>query len=369
MSIEPTPEAPAQTMALVSTAHGPLAFLTDTAAFNHLWRIATAYAKSSIVPQHLRGHQEDCFILCQMAIRMDVDPFMLMQQCYVVHGKPGFSGQFCIARLNSSGKIRGTVKTEFAGVGDDYGCTAWAIDRETGEKITGPKITLRIVKAEGWMAKDGSKWKTMPEMMYIYRAAAWFIRANYPEVLMGMATVEELNDSLIDVQSYEVEQAAARPLAEKVAAAAKAFSATAPDVERPAETATAPDVERPAETLEEPIAKLAASAATAIAKQSAAPPKRGRPPKAKPEPEPEEGSSDYADLRDEYQQRMAGCKTFDAAAGLVHQAFTDPKVIALPREQADAIQAACVAKRNEHLAAPVARSGPIPLRTQTSLIK
>jgi hypothetical protein len=340
MSIEPTPEAPAQTMALVSTAHGPLAFLTDTAAFNHLWRIATAYAKSSIVPQHLRGHQEDCFILCQMAIRMDVDPFMLMQQCYVVHGKPGFSGQFCIARLNSSGKIRGTVKTEFAGVGDDYGCTAWAIDRETGEKITGPKITLRIVKAEGWMAKDGSKWKTMPEMMYIYRAAAWFIRANYPEVLMGMATVEELHDSLIDVESYEVEQAAARPLAEKVAAAAKAFSATAPDVERPAETATAP-------------------------------PKRGRPPKAKPEPEPEpeEGSSDYADLRDEYQQRMAGCKTFDAAAGLVHQAFTDPQVIALPREQAEAIQAACVARRNEHLAPPLPQSGPIPRRTQTSLIK
>jgi hypothetical protein len=165
----------------------------------------------------------------------------------------------------------------------------------------------------------------MPEMMFIYRAAAWFIRANYPEVLMGMATVEELHDSLIDVESYEVEQAAARPLAEKVAAAAKAFSAPAPDVERP-------------ETAAEPPAPIP-------------PPKRGRPPKAKPEPiaEPEaaEASSDYADLRDEYQQRMAACKTFDAAAGLVHQAFTDPKVNALSRDQSDAIFSACVAFRNQ----------------------
>jgi hypothetical protein len=62
---------------------------------------------------------------------------------------------------------------------------------------------------------------------------------------------------------------------------------------------------------------------------------------------PTEASSPYADLRDEYQQRMAKCRTFDDAAELVHEAFIDPAVMRLPTHQHEAIQAACVVRRNE----------------------
>jgi hypothetical protein len=108
-----------------------------------------------------------------------------------------------IALLNASGKIKGTLKSEFSGKGDDYGCRAWCVDRESGERVTGPKVDWKMVKEEGWnkdkQLRDGSgvqksKWNTMADLMFVYRAAIFLIRTNYPEVLMGMPTVEEIED-------------------------------------------------------------------------------------------------------------------------------------------------------------------------------
>ncbi len=190
----PAPQAP----------NSPLAFLYDEAAYKHLGRVAMCYSRSQLVPMQFRQKPDDCFIICQLAVRMRVDPFMLMQSTYVVHGRPGFEAKLAIAMLNASGKIKGTLKFTFDGTGDDYGCRAWAIDADTGEKITGPKVDWRMVKGEGWNKdkplRDGkgvqkSKWNTMPDLMFHYRAATFFIRTNYPEVLMGMQTTEEIADT------------------------------------------------------------------------------------------------------------------------------------------------------------------------------
>jgi hypothetical protein len=58
-----------------------------------------------------------------------------------------------------------------------------------------------MVKAEKWDAPKGygekqqvSKWVTMPELMFMYRAATFFGRAHDSDLLMGMKTVEELED-------------------------------------------------------------------------------------------------------------------------------------------------------------------------------
>jgi len=196
-----------------SLARNKLAFLTDGAAFGHLWRVATGYSRSMLVPEAFRGKKDDCFIACQLAMRLNVDPFMLMQSMYIVHGRPGFEAKLAIALLNSSGKIKGTVKTQFSGTGDDYGCRAWCIDADTGERVDGPKVDWKMVKGEGW-SKDKtlrngggvqrSKWNTMPDLMFVYRASAFLIRSNYPEVLMGMSTAEELEDAAADRRSIDM---------------------------------------------------------------------------------------------------------------------------------------------------------------------
>ena len=52
-----------------------------------------------------------------------------------------------------------------------------------------------MAKAEGWYTKNGSKWKTMPEQMLQYRAAAFWTRAYAPEIALGMHTAEEIHDT------------------------------------------------------------------------------------------------------------------------------------------------------------------------------
>lgn len=187
------------------------AYLTDPAKFEHIWRVAKCFAMSSLTPDTLRGKPEDCFILTQLAMRLKCDPFMLMQNTYVVHGRPGMEAKLQIGLLNSSGRIRGNVAYTFSGKADDYGCEASAIDAATGSKITGPKVTWKMVKAEGWdqpKGKQPSKWRTMPELMFRYRAAAMLIRTHYPEVTLGLLTREELEDQIIDVESTLAEPVA-----------------------------------------------------------------------------------------------------------------------------------------------------------------
>jgi hypothetical protein len=52
-----------------------------------------------------------------------------------------------------------------------------------------------VVKAEGWHSKNGSKWNTMPDQMFVYRAAAFWQRAYAPEISMGLQTAEESEDT------------------------------------------------------------------------------------------------------------------------------------------------------------------------------
>lgn len=165
-----------------------------------LWRLATMYSRSSIVPDHYQGKPENCLIALQMAQRCKVDPFAFMQSSYMVHGKPGLEGKLAIAMLNSSGKIVGRIRYEFAGEGEKRSCTAIVKDKETGEDIR-MTITWAMVLAEGWNLPKGkgeykqpSKWTTIPDQMFRYRSATFLIRAHYPEVLMGLRTTDELEE-------------------------------------------------------------------------------------------------------------------------------------------------------------------------------
>lgn len=169
----------------------------SAAAFEGLQRIGKMFASSTLVPAQFRGMQNigNACIALEMALRMQASPMMVLQNMYMVQGKPGWSTQFLIACFNQTGRFS-ALRYEFEGQPntDGWGCRASATDLSTGEKITGTLVTMAIAKKEGWYGKSGSKWQTMPEQMLRYRAAAWFIRSVAPEVAMGMYTVDELRD-------------------------------------------------------------------------------------------------------------------------------------------------------------------------------
>ncbi|WMC91226.1 hypothetical protein [Kineothrix sp. MB12-C1] len=163
--------------------------------FKDMYDIGKMFASSTLVPQAYQGKPMDCTIAVDMANRMGVSPMMVMQNLYVVQGKPSWSGQACMSLIIASGKYR-NVKPVYFGEknSDERGCRIEAISMDTGEIITGTDITIKMAKEEGWHGKSGSKWKTMPEQMLAYRAATFFARVYIPNALMGVYVEGEVED-------------------------------------------------------------------------------------------------------------------------------------------------------------------------------
>lgn len=178
----------------------PSTMWNDTKLMNAAWRTAAMICKSGLVPESYRGSPENCLIAIDLANRQGLSPMMVMQNLYVVKGKPAWSGSFCAAAINGCGKF---TPLEYIWSGEpgtpSFGCTAQAARLCNGSFCQSDTITMQMAKDEGWLDKSGSKWKTMPRQMMMYRAASFFARAHCPEVLLGIQTVEEVQD----VSGYE----------------------------------------------------------------------------------------------------------------------------------------------------------------------
>jgi hypothetical protein len=169
---------------------------SDNGAFALAQRKASAYAQSTLVPKDYRENVANVLIAMEIANRIGANELMVMQNLYIVQGRPSWSSSFLIATVNACGRFS---PMRFETIGNDpkadsYRVRAYADDKASGERCNGPWITWEMVKAEGWYSKNGSKWKTLPELMFMYRAAGFWSRVYAPEVSMGIHTADEAED-------------------------------------------------------------------------------------------------------------------------------------------------------------------------------
>lgn len=164
----------------------------EVASFELVQRQAKMLSSSTLVPKEFQNNPANCAIGLNIAKRLGADPFMVVQNIDVIHGRPSFRATFLIAMVNASGRFS-PLQFRMTGEGATRGCTAHAKTRD-GEIVEGPEITMSMAVAEGWATKPGSKWKTMPELMLRYRAAAFFARIYAPDITLGMHTAEEAAD-------------------------------------------------------------------------------------------------------------------------------------------------------------------------------
>jgi hypothetical protein len=220
----------------------------NSQSFELMQRAAKMLTHSTLVPVAYRARTEikeygkvtgyednpsglsNCVVALNMAQRMGADPLMVMQNLYIVEGRPSWSSQFIIAAINSCGKYS-PLRFDLSKAGDleevtymatewqdqpnggrakkvsvekkvkvrHQTCVAWAIEKETGARLESPTISIQMAIDEGWLTKNGSKWMTMPEVMLRYRSAAFFGKLYAPELLMGLQTAEEAQD-IIDLE-------------------------------------------------------------------------------------------------------------------------------------------------------------------------
>lgn len=166
----------------------------DKEAFNQMLRVSQMLSQSSLVPQNYQGKPQDCFIAVEMAARMNTSPIFIMQNLYVVKGKPSWAGQACMAMINACGKFANVRHIYTGKKGEaNRGCYVAATRLSDGQEVTGTEVTLAMAQAEGWTSN--SKWRNMPEQMLGYRAASFFARMYCPEALMGLQTRDEIIDA------------------------------------------------------------------------------------------------------------------------------------------------------------------------------
>jgi len=285
----------------------------SASSFELMQRAARLLAASTLVPAQYRQFNEkkrgseidiienpsaiaNCVVALNMAQRMRADPLMVMQNLYVVEGRPSWSSQWIIAAINGCGRFS-PLRFELVDLGEkeveysvtewvdrqrvnkklkttirNWQCVAWAIELATGDRVDSPKVSMEMAVKEGWYGKSGSKWQTMEEVMLRYRTASFFGKLYAPELLMGMQSVEEAQDILslqpdgtVDVPGKPVvtmpvarAEAPAAPVVQPTAAAA-ADPATGETTPPPAanviDPADAPDVGASKPTATEPAAQ------------------------------------------------------------------------------------------------------------------
>ena len=239
-------------------------------SFEFSQRVANMLSNSTLVPEEYRAVKKvkigkdnfgvmqyrdepnpnglsNCIIALNMANRMGADTLMIMQNLYLIEGRPSWSSQFIMASINSCGRFsalrfeienrgekeveyqetvwennRKNIKTKTIKI-HDVACVAWATQNGTEipnfsiddlkqygslykcckaygiPLLESSKISIEMAVKEGWYTKNGSKWQTMPEQMLKYRASSFFGRIYAPEILMGLRSAEEEQDNIIDV--------------------------------------------------------------------------------------------------------------------------------------------------------------------------
>ena len=166
-------------------------------------QMAKALSQSTLVPREYQGNEANCMIAIDISIRLKTSPFLVMQNLDVIQGRPSWSAKSLIGMINASGRY--DMELQFDEKQDKNGkpfsCRCWTT--KNGRRVDGPVIDMTMADEEGWTKKNGSKWKTMPQVMLRYRAASFFSRMNCPEISMGLYTSDEIMDG--DFKDYSME--------------------------------------------------------------------------------------------------------------------------------------------------------------------
>lgn len=185
---------------------GPLAFMMDSARFEHSQRIAQAMAASVFLPEHLRGRKfngqfeeypmptivGNCFRVLNQAMRWRVDPYAVADETFVTGGKLGYQGKLITAIVNTRAGLQGRLRYEFSGEGP-----ARKVKIIGQFKNETKPVDVELTVKEGIAASDKGKgpnpmWLRDPDQKLVYSGVVKWARRHCPEVIMGVLTEDDI---------------------------------------------------------------------------------------------------------------------------------------------------------------------------------
>jgi len=167
----------------------------DQGAFEQMGLIASKLAESSLIPQTLKGANKEetaanCFRVVEQAQRWGLSPFAVMDSASVVHGKLMWEGKLVHAALTASLGVR--LRYDYEGAGDARKVTV-------SGTIDGDTLTVEGTVKDWKTTGKGSPWDNLAnrDQMLAYRGARQWARRHAPEVILGVYSPDEFDQSEI----------------------------------------------------------------------------------------------------------------------------------------------------------------------------
>lgn len=174
------------TSTALATTGAALALIPKS--FEDAEKMATKLSESSLLPDHFKKNPANVFWALALGLEVGFTPVQALQAIYVVHGRPGMYADAMVALVLASGKAEFFRRVESSDTSATY-----ETQRRGGAKTPPLTITIEDARKAGWAAQN-KKYETEPRRMLEARCKSQLARDVYPDVLRGMASVEELYD-------------------------------------------------------------------------------------------------------------------------------------------------------------------------------
>ena len=176
------------------------AMVFDPQTLANMQRMAETMASARItIPKHLAGSPGDCLAIVMQAAQWSMNPFAVAQKTHIVNGALGYEAQLVNAVVSSSALLKSRISYEWEG---DWKGVNGKIDKSDDRAVivsatlTGevrPR-TLRVSMAQVGEVRNSPLWVSDPRQQLAYLATKRWARLHAPDVMLGVYTVDELQD-------------------------------------------------------------------------------------------------------------------------------------------------------------------------------
>ncbi|CUA90844.1 RecT family [Chelatococcus sambhunathii] len=183
----------------ISDGAGGIAF----ASMAQVMEFGKLMAVSQIgVRKHLRGNPGACVAVTIQAIEWRMSPYAVANKSYLVNDQIAYEAQLIHAVILRRAPIKGRPKMEFIGDGGKRKLRVWAeLSDGSGEIVeyTSPEF-------DKIQPKNSPLWKNDPDQQHWYYSIRAWCRRHFPDVILGVYAVDELQDA-----GYQIDDGRAAP--------------------------------------------------------------------------------------------------------------------------------------------------------------
>jgi hypothetical protein len=147
------------------------------ATLKEAMQLADVMAGAKLVPAALQKSAPDCLMVIQQAVRWQMDPFAVAQECSVIQGKLMYSGKLVAAVINVRGNLEERLSFAYAG-----------------------KDAERTITVHGRLRGEGARtantqWSKQPDQQLMYHGTRVWARRHMPEMMLGVFSPEEFDEA------------------------------------------------------------------------------------------------------------------------------------------------------------------------------